>query len=469
MIRRKRKTRKYSLLFFIILISVTVWSYSSEIKDVFLHINTNDVLAESSLKERDFSAVVKNIEVDELNAYIMEDHSNSLVSISFLFKGAGNAYIQDGKEGIANIVADLLTSGAGEYTEIEFKELCEEYGIKIGFSVSMDDFSGFIMFPSANINVATKLLKAVLLETHFDENYIDLTKKQMYVALDLQKERPDSVLANQFKKFIFKDHPYSRNSIGQMNDIEKIEEMDLRQYVENYLTQSNLLIGIAGDISESDAKSFISETFGNLSKGSKYSKLPKFDFISKIENYHITRDMPQIITRIVSKGTYRNNLDFYPLYLANYIFGEAGLSSRLSKAIREKAGLTYGIYTYLNISDSKALIEGSFSVTPDNLDNAIDLLKREWKKMAKDGVSIEELKQAKSSLISSFNLRFASVNSISDMLVSMQKFNLGQDFLNRRNDYIADVTLKEVNAAAKKYFNTIPTFVSIGNHKSEVK
>ncbi|MBR2429934.1 insulinase family protein, partial [bacterium] len=95
--------------------------------------------------------------------------------------------------------------------------------------------------------------------------------------------------------------------------------------------------------------------------------------------------------------------------------------------------------------------------------------KREWKKMAKDGVSIEELKQAKSSLISSFNLRFASVNSISDMLVSMQKFNLGQDFLNRRNDYIADVTLKEVNAAAKKYFNTIPTFVSIGNHKSEVK
>ena len=84
-----------------------------------------------------------------------------------------------------------------------------------------------------------------------------------------------------------------------------------------------------------------------------------------------------------------------------------------------------------------------------------------------DGVSSEELQQVKTSLINEFNLRFADINDISDMLVTMQKYNLGQNFLDKRNDYINEVELQEVNAAIKKYFRTLPDFVTIGDYEGE--
>ena len=87
--------------------------------------------------------------------------------------------------------------------------------------------------------------------------------------------------------------------------------------------------------------------------------------------------------------------------------------------------------------------------------------------MAEKGATQEELAQAKKSLLASYNLRFASTGDISSMLLSMQKFALGKDFLDKRNDYIEAVTLEEVNAAAKKYFRLKPDFVILGNITEE--
>ena len=60
-----------------------------------------------------------------------------------------------------------------------------------------------------------------------------------------------------------------------------------------------------------------------------------------------------------------------------------------------------------------------------------ELLLAEWHKMASVGVTEEELQLAKDALLASFNLRFASIDDISDMLLAMQKYRLGLDFLDR--------------------------------------
>jgi len=93
----------------------------------------------------------------------------------------------------------------------------------------------------------------------------------------------------------------------------------------------------------------------------------------------------------------------------------------------------------------------------------------EWKKLADKGVTAKELKQAKESLTASHNLRFASTGGIADMLVAMQKYRLGQDFLEKRNDYVRNVTLPQVNTAARKYFGMIPDFVIIGAQSTSEK
>ena len=70
----------------------------------------------------------------------------------------------------------------------------------------------------------------------------------------------------------------------------------------------------------------------------------------------------------------------------------------------------------------------------------------------KNGFREDEVEMAKNYLIASYNLRFASISGIADMLVMQQKYDLGPDFLQKRNFYVKNVTVEDVNLAASKYF-----------------
>ena len=107
---------------------------------------------------------------------------------------------------------------------------------------------------------------------------------------------------------------------------------------------------------------------------------------------------------------------------------------------------------YLFIQDKADLIKGGFSTTPDKYKELQDIVLTQWQNMGQ-GVTKEEFNQAKNYMIASYNLRFASIMTIADILTAMQKYNLGLDFLQKRNAYVQNVTLEEVNRAAKKYFD----------------
>lgn len=420
------------------------------------------ILNSSVLKDRKFAASVQQINNDNLSAYLLEEHSNPIVAISFAFQKSGIAYENDEKSGLTAVLAEMLTAGGGKYNTQEFKDLCAEYGIKIGFNAGMDDFNGYLQFPREYQAMAVELFKSALLHPLMPEDYFELIKSQHLIALKMQQEHPESVLADNFKRFIFEGHPYERNLLGTKKGIQNLIIDDLKDYMKSNLAQDNLLIGIAGDISTDEAKQLLSQMFDELPERNNDEMLSRITIETRGKELSVSRKTAQVIASFAVAGTYRDSVDFYPLYLANYIFGGAGLTSRLNKEIREKEGLTYGIYTYLAISDAAALLQGGFSATADNFAKAKDLLSEQWQMMAQNGVSEDELTEAKKSLISSYNLRFADIDGIADMLLAMQKYKLGSDFLDKRNDYINEVELSEVNAAARKYFKQIPDFVYIG-------
>lgn len=459
----KRKNLMYYLKRLVVLVILCLTGYFAPIYwEKQDQLDVKKILDDSELKNKTFEAKVQKIENGVLSAYFMEEHSNPIISVSFLFKNAGSAHDAEGQHGLALLASSVLTDGAGEFDEKEFNEFMEENGVKIKFSVTPDDFKGWMAFPSQNKTTATNLLRAALTEPHADEKILEVYKNKIKNARLEQNEKPNLILQQKFNENIFAGHPYSRNYLGNDEDVANLTSEDILNYVKKSLAKDNLMVGITGDLTADEAKVLLYDLFGTLSDKNSKSSLEKIDFFAEGVEYNTKHKTAQVVTKFVSKGAFRSSSDFYPLYLANYILGESGLSSRLSKVIREKEGLTYGVYTYLTNSDAVALIEGGFSATPENFEKAQQLLKEEWLKLGKKGVTAEELNEAKKSLLNSFYLRFATIDGISDMLVAMQKYNLGLDFLTKRNDYIRQVSLKDVNAVSKKYFSTIPDFVNVG-------
>ena len=141
------------------------------------------------------------------------------------------------------------------------------------------------------------------------------------------------------------------------------------------------------------------------------------------------------------------------------IFSLRTLLRRLSQIIREQKGLTYGVYSYLQLDDKAPLIVVGFSATKDKFAEADKLFEEQWREFGKNGITQEELDKAKKYLTASNNLRFVSIKNISVMLTAMQKYNLGLDFLQKRNEYINQISLEKVNQVIKKYF--VPQMISV--------
>ncbi len=417
--------------------------------------NPNKLVENSALKAEVFAAPVEEITSREgIKAYYFEDHTNPIVSISFLFKNAGSAYDPQWQFGVANMTASLLTEGAGKYNSQQLKEILEDKAISISYSADKDDFGGNMQTLKSNLREATDLLKLTLTEPAFDRSDMKRVKEQMLVAIDRQTEYPESLLSLVWVQDLYGSHPYGRNPVGKKADIKELDKEKLQKFMQNKLTRSNLIVGIAGDISRMEAEKLLDKVFGGLLEGMSLRGLVDAKVYFDGHEKNVRGELPQAVAIFTAQGVARNDADFYPLYIANQIFGGSGLNSRVSKAAREDKGLTYGVGSYLVIDDKAKLIKGGFSATPDNYKQVQEIVKAEWLKMGQ-GVTKDEFEQAR--------------NYMTATLVAMQKENLGRDFLQKRNDYVNAVTLDDVNTAAAKYFGRDNlVWVSVGT-KNEME
>ena len=420
-----------------------------------IRFNPDKILSESILKEKSFAS--KPIEVispkNKIKAYLIEDRNVPIISFSFLFKGAGYISDPEKQQGISKVVAAMLTEGTQKLTSQEFKEKLEDKAIGISFFVGLDDFTGAMVTTKEHKEEAYSLLKDTLTEPRFDNEDLQRIKLQIQKSFLLQKEHPKNLLSLAFKEYIYGRHPYGRNPLGKWEDVSLLTPADLQNYMQSHLGKNNFIIGVTGDITPQELGKVLDDIFGQLPSNSaiNFVRAPQIDF--SLPAYNIEHKTGgQNISRFAAKGVSRNDEDFYPLYVANHIFGGSGLSSRLSQAAREEKGLTYSIYSYLSLADKSPLIQGGFSSTADKYEEVKEIFEEEWEKFGKAGATEEEVENAKQYLLSSYNLRFASVADLAEILLYMQKENLGLDFLQNRNKNIEKITTQEVNEAARKYF-----------------
>ena len=335
-------------------------------------------------------------------------------------------------------------------------------GIKISFAADNDVFSGKITVPVENLAKATALMRKILSKPRFEKKYVVTAIKNTLKVFDAEKESPERMLAIALNKALYGKHPYARHPLGTKESVALLTPKDLKDFVVRRLNRANLFVGIAGAVSKEQAEVLTDEMFGFLPQGNKAVKVGKAALHLEQSPLTLPYVGGQIIAGYAAKGTFRKCDDFYPLYIANYLFGGAGLNSELNQRMREKEGLTYGAYSVLENNEAADVLKFGFSATPDNFVKAEKLLIEEWKKVANEGFDAQKVQAAKDFLTASYNLRFASTAQIAGMLAYMQKEDLGLDFLQKRNNYVKNVTLQQVNKAAKVYFGKNVLSVKIG-------
>ena len=414
------------------------------------------------------AAEVQTIKSEQgIVALLMEDHTNPVITISLTFRG-GSALDPVGMEGLSSMTANLLDEGAATLDSQSFKKRLKDLSISLNFSVSKDSFDITLKTLTENHKEAFLLLRDTLLEPSFDADAVVQARNELLVNLRYRNEDPASVAKKHLFETIFKGHAYGKSNYGTSQGILNISIVAIKDLITRQFVKDRLLIGVVGDIQAKTLMKLLDDTFGALPQSSVLTQLPHITIPNSGGIQHVERDTPQSTIMFAQQGIQRRSNDFYSAYILNHIIGGTGFGSRLYNEIRKKRGLAYSIYTYLATYDKAEIIIGSVSTKTESTYVVLDLIKKEWKRMATFGPSKEELQDAKTYLIGSYPLNFIESSIIADTLVGIQYEDLGKDYLNKRNEYIQSVSLNDVIGLAQKLLDpNYLTIVIVGGPKSQ--
>ncbi len=162
----------------------------------------------------------------------------------------------------------------------------------------------------------------------------------------------------------------------------------------------------------------------------------------------IPRDVPQSTVFFGHTGIKRNDPDWYISYVLNSILGGSGFSSRIMDEVRSERGLAYSVYTYLRPYENGGLYLGSVGTENSRVAESIDAIIQEIENFRDDGVSEEELADAKNYITGSYALYFDTSSKIAGQLVAIQQEDLGIDYIELRSSYIESITTEQIMRVA---------------------
>jgi zinc protease len=386
-----------------------------------------------------------------IEAWLIEDRTNPIVTMDVGFLG-GAVTDPDGKSGRARMVSGLLDEGAGDLDSQAFQKELADKSIRLGFSSGRDTFTGSLTTLTRNRDRAFELFRLALTEPRFDEEPVERIRQQLIVRAKRDAVDPDAVAWTTLMRTLFPDHPYGSDTGGTPESLAAIARSDLTDFVAQRLAKDNLYVGVAGDISADELGPLLDRTFGGLPETAEPLQVAETEPAADGGTVVIDKEVPQSVVALGHGGIARTDPDYYTAYAVNYILGGGGFASRLYSEVREKRGLAYSVYSYLNPLDHATLVLGGVATANARVAESLDIIRQEWARMAAEGPSEQELADAKTYLTGSFPLRFDSTGALSEILVGMQIEGLGIDYLDKRNDYIEAIDLDDAKRVAAQLY-----------------
>ena len=399
-----------------------------------------------------------------INAWLVEDHSIPFVALELRFRG-GTALDPEGKAGAVNLMAGLLEEGAGARGAQDFARATEELAARFGYNASDDTVSVSARMLTERRAEAVELLRDSLIAPRFDEDAIERVRAQVLSGLRSDETDPRSLAGRAAARLIYGDHPYARPGDGTIDSVTALNREDITSAHRSALARDRVYVSAVGDITAEDLGALLDRLLGDLPETG--APLPGPADLSlpggfKVEPF----DTPQSVALFVQAGPDRHDPDFLTAYVLNHILGGGGFESRLMTEVREKRGLTYGIYSYLADKDAADLWMGSVASANARIGDAIAVIRDEWARLRDEGVSAQELADAKTYLTGAYPLRFEGNAQIASIAVGMQVDGLAPEYIAERNAMVEAITLDEINRVARKWLKPERlTFVVVGQPK----
>ena len=396
---------------------------------------------------------------------LVENHEQPTLSVSLSFR-AGTAYDPADKEGVAALVAELLTKGTPTRNADQIAAAIEGVGGSIGASTGDDFLTISTDVLSDHADLAFSLLGDVTRGATFPEQELELARTRFLSSLEVELSQAANVAGRAFQKEIYGRNPYGRNT--SVAAYKAITRDDVVGFAARRLRPGGSLLVISGDITLPQASALATQAFGTW-RGAA-APTPAFPAvpIKRGTDILLVNRLGSVQSNIVIGNTTFLPTDsgYYPARIATHVLG-GGSDSRLFMILREQKSWTYGSYAALRRSRGMGYWQATFEGRTEVTDSALTELLHQIDRVRTETIPDSELVAAKGFLVGSFPLTIETPRQIAQVVTTARLLGLGAHYIQRYRERLTAVSGARARAAAQRVFKRDAlTIVVVGDAKA---
>lgn len=361
------------------------------------------------------------------------------------------------RNGVAVFTGAALIRGAGERSFQQIVAETEELGCSVyaGGGLHASGFGGKAL--AEDLPLILEILADMLIRPSFPTQEIERLRGQFLMGLRESEQETGTQATRALRALLYPpDHPYSRLSSGTLASVEAIDRDDLVAFHQLYHPALTRL-AIVGDIDPAATLALVERYFGGWHVDAQPAsvELPAVPPLQTIERRDIAMEgkvQSDLIWAV--HGLRRDDPHYYPTMIANLILGQLGMGGRLGENVRENQGMAYYVYSGLDADLGAGPWAAVAGVSPANVERALTAILHEIGQFIADGPTDQELSDARAYLTGSLVLGLETSDGIASMLLGIERYDLGLDYIARYPAIINGVSAEQIVAAARSYLST---------------
>ncbi|MFT5735720.1 MAG: putative Zn-dependent peptidase [Maribacter sp.] len=399
-----------------------------------------------------------------VNVLVVENHKLPRVSIQLALD---NPPILEGKKaGVSSLTGSLMGKGSKNIPKDEFNEEIDFLGARMSFG-SQGAYASSL---SKYFSRMMELMADAAINPNFTQEQFDKEKEKIVTALKTQ-EKDVAAIASRVQRVLSygKDHPYGEFTTEA--SINNVTLADTKRFYRDYFVPANAYLIVIGDVEFKEVQKIAEEYFTPWTKAVPTSF--SFSTPSDVQYTQINFvDMPNAVQSEISVQNLvhlkMSDADYLSALVANQILGGGG-EGRLFLNLREDKGYTYGSYSSIgNDKNSVSTFSATASVRNMVTDSSIVEMLKEIDRIATIPVTESELANTKAKYAGRFIMALEEPETIAGYALNIETESLPKDFYKTYLERLDNITIADVQNAAKKHFSSSNARVVVVGKGSEV-
>lgn len=377
---------------------------------------------------------------------VVQSKKQPVVAVS-LSLPAGSSFDPSGRSGTAELVAGLLTKGAGTRDAEQVAEAIESVGGSISAGVDADFLTVSATVLSNDTKLAFALVADAVARPRFAEKELELLRTQSLSGLQLEQSQPAAIADRAFRRGLYGAHPYGRKPDAA--SVKAITRDDLVAFQRARLRPAGALLIVSGDLSLADARALANSAFAGWS-GAPAAAPRATEPVDRKATEIVLVHRPGSVQSNILVGNLTwtpTNPRVHAAAVMNRVLGD-GASGRLFMTLREAKSWTYGAYSGFERRKGVGYFVANTEVRTEVTDSALVELLAQLKRVTTEPISAADIDAAKNAIAGAFPLGVETSAQVAAKVASTKLYGLGSDYLAKYRQRIAAVTPVAAQAAA---------------------